>query len=281
MRLIKKSEFKSLALENVASSEKSVGALINLLSFDFTKAKFLNRLSPMVSLVSKPFLKIGEHYLAFNGVLGESNSQVNLLMNIMEGNSKAHSVVEQKEVNKLEQCVLSLFIEANFTNALCSLKYKVGTVEGDLDIVVYHSGVLLIIELKRSKIRTTLSDIHNEYENSLIKASKQLDKATCFIESQFSVIKERLSMPENDVKQLKIYSLIVSTSFEYDHELIRNRHFKFSLFELQQVLAGNITQVSENKLESLIHYILFNRYWEQLTRDTFIHDADNWTLRFD
>ena len=39
LRLIKKSEFKSLAFENVASSEKSVGALINLLSFDITKAK--------------------------------------------------------------------------------------------------------------------------------------------------------------------------------------------------------------------------------------------------
>ena len=284
LRLCTKSEFKDLAIKNVSSSDKSAETLVNLLSTDISKVAYVNRRNPIVNLISKPFIKIGNYYLAFNGILGESNSQANLLINIMESNSKAHSKVERKETEQLEQLVKSMFEKAGFNNVDCTKCYCCDNTQGDFDILVYEDSVLLVIELKRSKIRTTLSDVHNEYENSLLKASKQLDKAMGYIKTQFDTFKAnegtKLHINEPNSRELKIYPFIVSTSFEYDHVLIRDKHLKISLFELQNILLRDIEQVSANKLESLIQYILSDKYWQPVVERAHIPNMEKWSLQF-
>jgi len=284
LRLCSQLEFRDIAVKNVTSSEMEAETLINLLSTDLSKMEYLNRLNPMVNLVSKPFIKVGNYYLAFNGILGESNSQANLLMNIMDGNSKAHRNVEKQEVEKLEEQVALMFKEAGYKNVAWSKFYKSGNSKGDFDILVYLDGVLLIIELKRSKIRTTLSDAYFEYENSLLKASKQLDKAINYICSNFEKFKNNqgkdLGISETSASDLKIYPIIVSTSFEHDHVLIRGKHLKISLFELQNTLLAGVEQINENQLESLIYVISSDRYWDSIVGEVSAPDMDNWTLTF-
>jgi hypothetical protein len=285
-RLIHKSVFAKTAYENIINSNNYTDQLISLITTDISKLDYINRLNPPVNLAGKPFIKLGDYYFAFNGVLGESNSQTNILVNVMETNRNYHQQVMSKEVESLEEKVKVLFENAGFSNSDCSIKYYVDkTPMGDFDIIVYEDGVMLLIELKRSKLRIHLSDAHDEYANSLLKASKQLDKALEYIGKDFETCKEnyfkKLNIKESDYIKIKIYPMIVSTSFENDHVLIRNKHLKITLFELQNLLRNKVEHISGNKLESLIMHIFSNRYWESVERNIELPDLNSYNLEFE
>jgi hypothetical protein len=252
--------------DNLKASQNYSKQLLNLLSFDVEKVTYVDRLRPVFNLAGKPFIKLNNHYFAFNGILGESNSQVNLLVSVMDSNAKAHSEVTKSEVELLEKTVASFFSEVGFANVVSSIEYKAadGT-QGDFDLAVYENGVLLLVELKRSKFRLHLSDVNDEYENSLKKASSQLSKAQKYISENFKECKQKyfskLNMKENNFSELKFYPFILSTSLEHDHCMIEGQHFKLSLFELRNVLGLKITPLTGNKLEDLIMFFLRNEYW--------------------
>jgi hypothetical protein len=75
--------------------------------------------------------------------------------------------------------------------------------------------------------------------------------------------------------------MIVSTSFENDHVLIRNKHLKITLFELQNLLRNKVEHISGNKLESLIMHIFSNRYWESVERNIELPDLNSYNLEFE
>ena len=269
---------------NLNDSQNHSKQLLNLLSFDITNVKNIDRLRPIFNLSGKPFIKLNNHYFAFNGILGESSSQTNILFNVMESNAKAHTMVTKSEVELLERNVASLFNEAGFSNVLNSIEYKSKDgIQGDFDFVAYESGVLLLIELKRSKFRVHLSEINDEYENSLKKASSQLSKAQKYISEDFATCKEeyfrKLNIKENNFSELKFYPLILSTSLENDHCIIEDKHFKFSLFEFRNVLEKEIPSLTGNKLEDLIMYFLRNEYWSQVEENSEFPDLNKFTLK--
>lgn len=285
LRMISSSEFGETVIENIENSTDYIQKLISLISIDPKSMKNVDRFNPAINLLGKPFIKIGDYYLGFNGVLGEANSQTNILVNVMESNSRLHSYVELEEVKVFEKSVKDMFKKAGFTNVDCSIKYKDGGIEGDFDIVVYEKGFMLLIELKRSKIRIHLSDAHNEYENNLLKASGQLDKAKVFIGRNFEKVKgdhfNKLNIAETEFTNITSYTMIVSTSFEYDHVLINDKHLKISLFELQNILENGVEMISENKLQSLFYAIVSNKYWMYMESDLQIPDINKWTLKID
>lgn len=267
-------------LKNALSYSKN---LLNLLSFDIQNISFVDRLRPVFNLTGKPFIKLNNYYFAFNGILGESNSQVNTLVNVMESNAYAHTKVTQSEVILLEKALAEYFKDAGFTNVLSGVDYlSFDGTQGDFDTVVYLNGVLLLIELKRSKFRVHLSDVNDEYENSLKKASKQLAKAQKFIADNFDDCKtkyfSKLNIQEKSFSELKFYPFIVSTSLEHDHCMIEGQHFKLSLFELRNVLEVKIPSLTGNKLEDLIMMLLRNEYWSKFENHFVLPDFSNQKL---
>ena len=270
-------------LEDAAGySEK----LIDLMSFDIDKISYLDRLRPVVNLTGKPLIKLNNFYYAFNGILGETSSQVHTLINIMDSNTKDHSKVTKSETEQMETYVRELFKKAGFDSVDGGIEYSLNqNTVGDFDILVYEKGILLLIELKRSKVRLHLSDAHDEYENSLLKASGQLSKAQEHIASDFTRCKteyfKNLRLNENNFSDITLYPMIVSTSFEHDHTTINNKHFKISLFELQNVLKMNIEPVNGNKLEGLVMKLLRNDYWRTIENAFVMPDLENYILRMD
>lgn len=269
---------------NLDNSEGYAKSLLNLISFDIQGISTINRLRPLFNLTGKPFIKLNNFYFSFNGILGESNSQVNTLVSVMESNSQAHSAVTKSEVELMEKSIGDFFIQAGFNNVVTGVEFKsVDGTQGDFDIAVYENGVLLLIELKRSKFRIHLSEVHDEYENSLSKASKQLSKAQSYIANNFKECKEKhfskLNIKENELSEIKFYPFIVSTSFEHDHCMIDQKHFKLSLFELRNVLELKIDAFTGNKLEDLIMFIIRNEYWRPIENDFGKPDLERYILK--
>jgi hypothetical protein len=265
-RLIKNEEFLEIIRNNEITNKNSE-RLIKLVSLDINNTTFFDKFNPHVNLIGKPFIKINNHYMAINGVLGETSLQVNFLINTMQSNKKYHQQVESKEVEEMEKSVRDLLKDADIVNSICSIDYyKENMRIGNFDIVAYENGVLLLIELKRSKMRVHLSDAYDEYQNSLAKASKQLDKACNYLSENFDLCKESyfkdLNIAESEYSKIKIYPLIVSTTFENDHVLIKDKHLKISLFEFQHLLYNGIEMINSNKLESLIYQINSNMFWK-------------------
>lgn len=256
-----------LVEKNLPEASSKARRLIQLISTDVRIERRFNKFKTLVNLIGQPFLKIGDQYISLNGIVGETNAQVNLLINLLESNYLKHSHESKKESSRLELKIHSMFKKAGFPNTICSAAYKEGEFQGDFDVLVYERGVLLLLEIKSTKLRIHLSDSYDDLQNSLMKASNQLGKATIFIRTHFQRFKECVEkdfqITEDDSKLL-IYPMIVSTSFENDHVLIRNQHLKISLFELQNLLSREIELTSENRLSSLIHTITSNTYWKYL-----------------
>ncbi len=281
IRLLHKSELKRIIKENIQNCEESEDQLIALVSNDIVHFSFINRNNVPINLTGKPFIKLGDYYIAFNRLLGEANSQVNGLINRWEGNFKLHQTVTQTETDEFERRVCKLFEDAGF-DSICSVKYT-GSAKGDFDIVVYNDGVMLIIELKRSKIRFNIADAHDEYENSLKKASGQLDKGVRYIHENFDKVKDdhfkKLAIKESLPSDIKIYPIVVSTSFGFDHVLIENKHLKISLFELQGLLEDEFTGYSANDLESFVFAISSDYYWKVRIGNAEMPDINSFTIR--
>lgn len=170
----------------------------------------------------------------------------------------------------MEANVINKFKAAGFPCVIASVDYYRSKKErvGNFDVVVYADGVLLLIELKRSRVRNNLPEAHDEYMNTLSKAGKQLDKALAYIQEKWERCKSEyfstFPLEGKAFTEVKIYTLIVATSFEHDHELIGGRHLKITLFELQQVLTHSWDRISTNQLENLIFHVCNNRYWQAL-----------------
>lgn len=259
--------------------------VVNLISSNVKNLKYFDRLNPQINLIGKPFLKINDFYFAFNGILGETNLQVSFLINTMQSNWVFHNQVESKEVEQMEKNVKLMLNNAGFPNVICSTDYfQDNKRKGNFDAVAYENGVLLLIELKRSKMRIHLSDAHDEHENSLSKASNQLEKATKYISENFEKCKneyfKELHIKETKYSQLKVYPIIVSTSFENDHVLINGKHLKISYYEFQRVLEFEIEIINSNKLESFVYSLISSKFWEHLEKTFEIPHLNIQALKF-
>lgn len=241
-----------------------------------------------MQLVGKPFLYVNGWYLAFQGILGDTEIMSQVLINLLDKNSKPRDVVQKEETRIMEKELAELFQAAGFSRAVYGKTYEERKkdkepVKGDFDIVVYEAGVLLCIELKRGKIRTLLDEIWDEYRLSLDKASRQLERAEGYFRRNFSNVKtglfQELEIGAGDASALEYYNLIVSTSFEYDHELIRGKHLKISLFELRELLQQLIDEKRSCSLKDLITGISRDLFWKERLIAPTERSLDGATLR--
>lgn len=287
-RLLSESEFIQTIQNTSELNEVQAKELIAMLSFDVESIKTINRFKLPLKLNAKPFLKIGDFYFAFNGILGESNSQATIITSILESNNINQRQTRKEEVERLEAKLKDKFINAGFLNSLPSVDYyNKKEKAGDFDVVVYEKGILLLIEMKRSKLRHNLEEIHDEFMLSTLTAAKQLDKAVQYVSANLTACKatifKTLGIEEITSSELKIYTLIVSSTFEKDHELINNEHLKISLFELENrldaFLDDSIEMATQNKLESLMKDIINDTFWKQALPDVKAPLPQNHTIQ--
>ena len=255
-----------------ALTREAIQSIKELLSTDVSLLQEQEDSKPGIQLVAKPFLYVNGWYLAFQGILGDTEIMSQVLINLLDKNSQPRDVVQKEETRIMEKELAELFREAGFGRVVYGKAYEERKrdkepLKGDFDIVVYEAGILLCIELKRGKIRTLLDEIWDEYRLSLDKASRQLERAEGYFRRNFGHLKkglfQELEIEAGDVTELECYHLIVSTSFEYDHELIRGKHLKISLFELRELLQQLIDEKRSCSLKDLITGIFRDLFWQE------------------
>ncbi|MDO3377699.1 hypothetical protein [Geoalkalibacter halelectricus] len=114
------------------------------------------------------------------------------------------------------------------------LKNKEGLLS-EIDVIAYKDGVLFLIEAKLTYLRSSIKEIHNHLPQ-LEKAGIQLERAIVALKDNYPIVCDWLEISDT-FDRLRIVSLIVSSSFEYDHKFF-NGFRKVSLFELQLLLQG-------------------------------------------
>ncbi len=258
--------FRELA--EFSFSKEAQEDVVQLLSTDLLEAPRYNRFRPFVNLFGKPFVNVNGTCMAFDGIMGESNMMGSVLINLLDKNHVWRAKVQKKETERMEERLAGLFKEVGFKQVVFGKLYdeKNFGVDGDLDVVIYEDGVMLCLELKRGKFRVLLDEIWDELRMGILTASLQLDKAERLLKNNLPKLREGLlkdlAIDRDDVSQIRFYSFIVATSFENDHRLIRDRHLKISLFELEEILKAYRSGKRKPSLEALIMEISRDMFWE-------------------
>ncbi len=240
-----------------------------------TEAGYLknyNPYNPKVNIYRTPFIKINSTLFSFTAIIGEARSGLCLIENTLKWLSNdRRKVLRKKQTDGMEKALADLFKEKGWKNVVHGLRYDVGVSkkEGDFDVLIFGDGILLQIELKRSQLRFTLEEAQNEKVQSLNKAAGQILKGRKFIEENKTWIKEQLKLkPEDEIKE--IYSLIVSTSFENDHEIINGVCRKIPLFEIEEILKGSdFSMIRNMKLNPLdeLRKMIDSEYMAELIKE--------------
>lgn len=235
-----------------------------------------NRFKPYLSLTSKPFLKVKDYIFSFSNILGELNWGFSVLQNALEMNLKHRTKIAKQETVQIEKKLAEKFIDAGFNNVANSCEYKRANdgriLRGDIDLVVYEDGILLIGELKRTKLRLDLKGAWLEEIQTNNKAVGQLEKHKNLIDSNPEIIRDLVDIPSDiDVSKIQKVYVIISTSFERDGQLfgVNNNIQKISHYEVNRLLENmSISEMHTNELnplEQLIKMFKCRWLWQQFS----------------
>jgi hypothetical protein len=227
-----------------------------------------------INLQTQPILKIGNLCYSIPSILGDTNIASMLLNKLLPNSKRAKE--RNKETEQMSLTLAELFEQRGFLSA-AEIEIKKGKQPiTDIDCAAYKDGVLFLIELKSTYLRSDLKEILDN-ENAMNKAGQQLQKVENYVKKHFDVIKSKLNMDRNiELKDVRLYPLIVSTSFEQDYEFF-NGYRKISLFELNIIL-------NNEKIFLLLtakHYLeLIKKYHpnfdvNHLTKAEYIEDTES------
>lgn len=238
--------------------------------------KSYSRFNPMINLWTTPFIEIGGYIFSFNTVLSlTQNIGFSLIENAMDNNLKGRDFIQKAETEQMEIDLAERFTKANFKLVRNSIKIR--NIDNsdltDIDLLVYEDGVLIIGELKRTKLRLTASDIYQEEINNTKKAIEQLEKSIKYIIEHPEKIKEWLGLTEiPNIKREDIIALIISTSPENDGKIYKGGYRKTLFFDVIHLLArfnaDKIRQLGKNPLDEFYNLIYYNYRWKEIIGNT-------------
>lgn len=237
-------------------SENDMRNIINFLATDLNSTENLK-----IDFLSKPFIKIGTHYIWLSSLLRDRRWEGILHRRIVNDSLNNHN----SQTPKVEKSLSDDFKKAGFQSENSHI-YKLNSgISGDLDVVAFKDNTLFIIELKTTYIDENLKRF-TKYQTQKFeyKATEQLDKAVSYIKNDFELFKKN-SQIEIDCtfENLKIIPLIVSNSFESD-DISVGDYLKLSLFELQIILRNDLYNmlVIPGKTK-----IPFNTIWQTVNQN--------------
>jgi hypothetical protein len=166
------------------------------------------------------FLKRKTKYRNGNEVLEESKCIENTVTELFKYNA------------------MPMFFDAKVENSLEFYDLKTKEKKGDIDVSIYDkkTKTLILIEVKSTYVAEGIEDSF-EHRKCLMYAGYQLDKAIGALEVDADLRKNVTGDQKIEFSDLKIETLIISTSFEFDGERFYSchkpeGHRKISLLEL-------------------------------------------------
>lgn len=228
--------------------------------------KNYTRFNPMVNLWSTPFIEIGGYIFSFNTVLSlTQNIGFSLIENAMDNNIKGRDFIQKAETEQMEIDLAERFMLANFINSKSAIEIcdSNGPIT-DIDLIVYEDGVLIIGELKRTKLRLTASDMYHEEISSTNKAIEQLDKSIKYIIENPEKVREWFRLSKTPfIKREDIIALIISTSPEKDGKIYEGGFRKTLFFDVIHLLAEfnaeKFRQKGKNPIDEFYN-LIYNNY---------------------
>jgi len=205
----------------------------SLLSIDVKqeKSKF--------DLLLYPILRYEENLIIFPFMYALLNPHISIL-NLLKRNkeNEEDSRERDEESRNVEKTVARMLKPIiNFQKAKILSNKEYGENKGELDAVLYADKTLLIIEVKSVYRCNTMEDRH-KHEKQLIHAGHQLNRGIKALSEDAKLLSEITGDSLIKFTDIKIETLIISTSFEFDHQRFSG-HLKISLLELM-ILCGHV-----------------------------------------
>ena len=210
------------------------------------KPKF-NRLGVFYDVSQRPLIEANEKLLVPTFLLSNNLFFYSTVQTVTQLLSRKYHVKSRNDSNvDLEQSLGRAFKEQGWQVTLPT-KQQVTAMDGDVDLIVTDQSTTLLIQLKRTKLRLSLHEAHNEQIMSTNKAAEQLYRG------------EEWLRKENDVFTLEgqAHKWVVSTSFEGVGVLTGTMH-KVNLLELLITLRNNDFPA----LAELIEYMETDKFIE-------------------
>ncbi|WP_296284951.1 hypothetical protein, partial [uncultured Acinetobacter sp.] len=207
---------------NEYQKKQKMNQIINFWSCDLYDENNISSFS------EKPFLKIDDIVFQFPWLTAFQNLNTSMI-NYARKLYKNHETLKE-ETDRIEVNLGDKFREAGF-EVFTQYIPKHGNA-GEIDLIAICGNHVLIAEVKSSYLRSSIKEIY-EYRNfTLRKAAYQLNKKIDYLKSSF--LSDYFEKPN----EVKIYSWIIDTSLEFDHEYF-DGHLKVSLDEVIIGLTNN------------------------------------------
>ncbi len=194
-----------------------------------------------------PFLQINDTIYWLSAFLKDRKWE-----NLLHRKLWREKLINQQETALETEKKLALYFIAAGFETLYSYPYQWQTNKGEIDVLAYKDKTLFVIELKNTIVFEEML-VNKNYESRIFqsKASNQLQRAINYINGNFNVLKEKLSI-SCSFEELDIVTMIVSNSFQGDNLYYKNTHLKISFFELVVILKNDLYKVLINKTGKLL-----------------------------
>ena len=176
---------------------------------------------PTPRLYERPFYKIGRYSFQFPWVAGRQNSltaAVNNLRRVEQRRPELRGETERVEHELADALRQRGFIVVVGYQPLFSEEHDAG----EIDLLAYLDGVMLLLEVKSGFIRSTPYEVWLHRTNTLRKAARQLERKRPAVLQALqadSDLRARLGLSEHESISA-LHTWIVDTSIELDGEVV-------------------------------------------------------------
>lgn len=275
LRIDTQKEFESIVTNNSHYSEenysKEIKKIICFSPKEYPYPKYFDRFSPFVKLEATPFFEIDDCIISFQNWVGKlGNSFKTISLNTHYHYKKRfnelrpfrpYKLVRQEDKNFEKYFKEELFKDYDFEIIKNSVDvWDANKRMGEIDILIFHQEILMLIELKRTHFRTSLTETNYEANKVHQKAATQLNKILAFLNQKenHEKIKADLGIDMNKVK--KILPLIISTSLEQDgemiHGILKQNFFQFNFH------ATYFNRKLDNILQEFYDVLKNDSFWD-------------------
>ncbi|WP_319549501.1 hypothetical protein [Desulfogranum marinum] len=203
--------------------------------------------SPVPEFHEQPIINLGNYGLQLPWLMASQNNSTAAVNNLRRIGSRRKS--RQQETHLIEARLGDVLKDKGFA-VVQSYQPDIvnGSDPGEVDLICYMDGHILVLEIKSTYIRKTKQEAWIHRTTTLRKASQQIkrkEKAIAHAIEGDVDLQSKLQLPAQK-GGIKIHPWIVDTSIEHDQELIGG-YLKVSLEGLivilrneRQLLAGNL-----------------------------------------
>jgi len=191
---------------------------------------------PIPTLYERPFYKIGQYNFQFPWVVAQQNSLTAAVNNLRRIGARRSGRLG--ETRRIELRLANLLRRYGFAVEVGYQPERIGQDDpGEIDLICYYNGVILLLEVKSSYIRSTPHEVWLHKTITLRKAARQLKRKKPALMDSLARDKQlRTRLGCNDVNAIEsFHAWVVDTSIELDQQLI-DGFFVVSLEALHVIL---------------------------------------------